>query len=96
MLAHLTFCRGCLKQNPFSIKNADTSEQKSNFSRIFNSLSQNELRATSDEKRLYFRIKSAGSSNYRGSTFFASGKKMPNSKLVLECRSRGSRLTNNQ
>jgi hypothetical protein len=57
----------------FSIKNADTSEQKSNFSKIFNSLSQNELRATSNEKRLYFRIKSADSSNYRGPTFFASG-----------------------
>ena len=53
----------------FSIKNADTSEQKSNFSKIFNSLSQIELRATSDEKRLYFRIKSEGSSNYRGSVF---------------------------
>jgi hypothetical protein len=53
----------------FSIKNADTSEQKSNFSKIFIFLSQNELRATSDEKRLYFRIKRAGSSNYRGSVF---------------------------
>jgi len=31
----------------------------------------------------FFRIKSAGSSNYRGATFFASGKKQPNSKLVL-------------
>ena len=54
-----------------SIKNADTFEQKSNFSRIFIFLSQNELRATSDEKRLYFRIKSAGSSNYRGSVFYS-------------------------
>jgi hypothetical protein len=61
----------------FSIKNADTSEQKLNFSKIFNSLSQNELRATSDEKRLYFRIKSAGSSNYRGTAFLPSGKKQP-------------------
>ena len=58
----------------FSTKNADTSEQKSNFSKIFNSLSQNELRATSDEKRLYFRIKYACSSNYRGSVFLPSGK----------------------
>ena len=53
----------------FSTKSDDTFEQKSNFSKIFNSLSQIELRATSDEKRLYFRIKSAGSSNYRGATF---------------------------
>jgi len=53
----------------FSIKNADTSEQKSNFSKNFNLLSQIELRATSDEKRLNFRIKHAGSSNYRGSVF---------------------------
>jgi len=53
----------------FSIKNADTSEQKSNFLKIFNLLSQIELRAMSDEKRLYFRIKRAGSSNYRGAAF---------------------------
>jgi len=53
----------------FSIKNADTSEQKLNFLKNFNLLSQIELRATSDEKRLYFRIKSAGGSNYRGSVF---------------------------
>ena len=53
----------------FSTKNADTSEQKSNFLKIFIFLSQNELRAMSDEKRLYFRIKRAGSSNYRGSVF---------------------------
>ena len=31
----------------------------------------------------YFRIKSAGSSNYRGATFLASGNKKTNSKLVL-------------
>jgi hypothetical protein len=59
----------------FSIKTDDTSEQKSNFSKIFNSLSQNELRATSDEKRLYFRIKRAATSNCRGSVFLLSGKK---------------------
>ena len=59
----------------FSTKNADTSEQKLNFSKIFNLLSQNELRATSDEKRLYFRIKRAATSNYRGSVFLPSGKK---------------------
>jgi len=53
----------------FSIKNADTSEQKSKFFKIFNLLSQIELRATSNEKRLHFRNKSAGSSNYRGSVF---------------------------
>jgi len=28
----------------------------------------------------FFRIKIAGSSNYRGATFFASGKKQPNTK----------------
>ncbi len=55
----------------FSIKNADTSEQKLKFLKNFNSLSQIELRATSDEKRLYFRIKRAGSSNYRGSVFYS-------------------------
>ena len=64
--------------------------------KIFNLLAQIELRATSGEKRLYFRNKSADSSNYRGATFFASGKKMPNNKLVHECRSRGSRLEFNQ
>jgi len=62
----------------FSIKNADTSEQKSNFLKNFNLLSQIELRATSDEKRLYFRNKSAGSFNYRGLPFFASSNKNPN------------------
>ncbi len=31
----------------------------------------------------FFRIKSAGSSNYRGTTFFASGNKKTNTKLVL-------------
>jgi len=76
----------------FSIKNADTSEQKSKFSKNFNLLSQIELRATSDEKRLYFRIKSAGSSNYRGAAFFASDKNQPNFKLVFECLSQGSIL----
>jgi len=54
----------------FSIKNADTSEQKSNFSKNFNYFADIELRATSDEKRLNFRIKRAGSSNYRGLPFF--------------------------
>jgi len=55
----------------FSIKNADTSEQKSNFFKNFNLLSQIELRATSDEKQLNFRNKSAGSSYYRGSVFYS-------------------------
>jgi len=64
-----------------STKNADTSEQKSNFSKIFNSLSQNELRATSDEKRLYFRIKRAATSNYRGSVFLPSGNKKTNNHI---------------
>jgi hypothetical protein len=59
----------------FSTKSAGTLGQKLKFSKIFNLLSQIELRAASHEKRLYFRIKSAGSSNYRGNTFFASGKK---------------------
>ncbi len=72
-----------------STKNADTFEQKSNFSNIFNSLSQNELRATTDEKRLYFRIKSAGSSNYRGTTFLLPGKKQP----VIYVPIRPSQLT---
>jgi hypothetical protein len=53
----------------FSTKSTDTCEQKSNFPKIFNLLSQNELRTTSDKKRLYFRIKSAATSNYRGSVF---------------------------
>ncbi len=49
----------------FSIKYADTLRQKSNFSNFFNLPSHIELRATCDERRLYFRIKHAGSSNYR-------------------------------
>ena len=40
-----------------------------NYQKIFNLLSQIELRATSDKKRLNFRNKRAGSSNYRGSVF---------------------------
>ncbi len=52
------------------------------FQIFFNSLSQNELRATSDEKRLYFRIKCAATSNYRGSVFLPSGKKQPNTKSL--------------
>ena len=98
--AYLLVCRGpgaggvlrvsvsqCPKsqcKSVFSTKNADTYEQKSNFSKIFNLLSQNELQATSDEKWLYFRIKHAATSNYRGATFFASGQKQPNTKSLSE------------
>jgi len=67
----------------FSIKYADTSEQKSNFSKNFNLLSQIELRESRVDIRGLFPIKSAGSSNYRGVTFFASGNKKLNIKLVL-------------
>jgi hypothetical protein len=67
----------------FSIKNDDTSEQNLKFLKNFNLLSQIELQESRIDIQGFFGIKSAGSSNYRGATFFASGKKKPKSKLVL-------------
>jgi hypothetical protein len=58
----------------FSIKNDDTSEQNLKFLKNFNLLSQIELRELRIDIQGFFRIKSAGSSNYRGAVFLPSLK----------------------
>jgi len=57
------------KIEQFSTKNAGNLKQKSDFFKFFISFPKNDLQTTSHKIRLNFRIKHAGSSNYRGAVF---------------------------
>ncbi len=66
----------------FSTKNADTSEQKSNFSKFFLTYlltsSYENLESIFED---LFRIKCAATSNYRRSVFLPSGNKKTNNHI---------------
>jgi hypothetical protein len=81
---------------PISVKNAHSQKQKSKISIFFISLPHIELQESSIENRDFFRLKTAHSSNYRGSIFLPSLSLSSMLADLLPCRGRQYEIPNNQ
>jgi len=66
------------------------SNKNQNFQKFLTTLLTSSYKNLESIFENFFRIKSAGSSNYRGAAFFASGKKMPNTNIE-NCQYRSRR-----
>ena len=117
---YIQYRESSIQYRVLSIKNADTSEQKSNFLKNSYLTFPNRVTTICNRySRTFFASKVQvaliieGVFFYSlslpefipgftytallpGAAFFASGKKLPKSKLVLDCRSRGYRLAISQ